>query len=83
MSDRPKMLTVKQVSDIHGVSVATLRRWIAEGRINGAEQSEIKIGSGNVWLIPENAEIPVPEAAGKRHPNYEFSPKNLGISDLS
>lgn len=77
------MLTVKQVSDRTGVSVATLRRWIAEEKIKGAEQSQIKIGSGRVWLIPEDAEIPTPEPAGKRHPNYELSPKNEGITQLN
>lgn len=74
--------TLKQVSDRTGVSVATLRRWIAEGKIPRAEQTNIKIGSGYVWLIPEDAEIPTPEPAGKRHPNYELSPKNEGITQL-
>ena len=77
------MLTVKEVSDCTGVSVATLRRWIAEGKIKGAKQSQIKIGSGRVWLIPEDAEIPTPESVGKRHPNYELSPKNEGIAQLN
>lgn len=83
MSDKPKMVTLKQISDKHGVSVATLRRWIADKKIPGAVQSEIKIGSGNVWLVPEDAVIPTPEAAGKRHPNYEISPKNDGITQLN
>lgn len=77
------MLTLKQVSDKTGVSVATLRRWCTEGRIPGAEQSTIKIGAGYVWLIPENAEIPTPSEEGKRSPNYHQSPKNLGLTEFA
>lgn len=69
-------ITIKQMSDRTGVSVATIRRWIVEGRIKGAEQTQFKIGAGHIWLIPENAEIPVPDEVGKRSPNYELSPKN-------
>lgn len=74
-----QLLTLKEVSKRHGVSVATLRRWIAQGDIPTAQQSQIKIGSGYVWLIPDDTEIPTPEAAGKRHPNYINTPKNAGL----
>jgi hypothetical protein len=76
------MQTIKQVSDRTGISTATLRRWIAEGKIKGAERSQIKIGSGNVWLLPDDVEIPEPEEAGKRHPNY-VTPKNEGLTQLN
>lgn len=79
----PNMLTLSEVSKRHGVSVATLRRWIAEGRIPTAEQSQIKIGSGRVWLVPEEAEIPVPIDQGKRAPNYNHSPKNEGLTQIN
>jgi len=69
-------LTLKEVSQKHGVSVATLRRWIGQGKIPQAEQTQIKIGSGYVWLIPEEAEIPTPVEEGARHPDYDRSPKN-------
>lgn len=75
-------LTLKEVSQRHGVSVATLRRWIAQGKIPSAEQSQIKIGSGHVWLIPENAEIPTPVEEGARHPDYDRTPKNEGLTQL-
>jgi predicted site-specific integrase-resolvase len=75
-------LTLKQVSEKHGVSVATLRRWIAQGKIPSAEQSEIKIGAGYVWLVPENAEIPIPIDEGARHPDYDRTPKNEGLTQF-
>jgi hypothetical protein len=83
MTDETNKLTLKQVSDKHGVSVATLRRWIAEGKIPSAEQSKIKIGAGYVWLIPEDAEIPTPIDEGARHPDYNRSPKNLRINEFA
>jgi hypothetical protein len=69
-------ITIKQMSDRTGISVPTLRRWCVTGRIDGAEQTQFKIGAGNIWLIPENAIIPIPDEVGKRSPNYELSPKN-------
>lgn len=76
-------LTLKQVSEKHGVSVATLRRWIAEGKIPTAKQSQFKIGAGYAWLIPEDAEIPVPIEQGKRSPNYNHPPKNEGLTEFA
>ena len=38
-----------------GVSENTLRRWLREGLIPGAEQD----GKGRPWRIPEDAECPV------------------------
>lgn len=79
----PNYLTLKQISEKHGVSVATLRRWIAEKKIDGAKQSQFKIGAGYAWLIPENAEIPIPIEEGKRSPNYNQSPKNEGLTEFA
>jgi predicted DNA-binding transcriptional regulator AlpA len=78
----PKYLTLKQVSEKRGVSVATLRRWIAEGKIPKAKQSQFKIGAGYAWLIPEDAEIPEPIDEGKRSPNYNH-PKNERINEFA
>lgn len=78
-----EMLTLTEVAKRHDVSVATLRRWCAEGKIPGAEQSPIKIGKGRVWLIPDNAEIPTPINEGARHPDYDRSSKNEELSGLS
>lgn len=80
---KKKLLTLKQVSEKHGVSVATLRRWIAAGGIPQAIRSEVKIGSGYVWLIPEGVDIPVPSPSGARHPNYHRTMKNEDLTELS
>lgn len=70
-------LTVKKVSDQTGVSVATIRRWCEEGKVPGAHQSVITIGSGRVWLIPEEsvAKLPEIQPAGRRSPKYKKNPK--------
>lgn len=77
-----QLLTLKEVSDRTGVSIPTLRRWCAEGRIKEAVQSPIKTGTGRAWLIPDTAEIPVPAEEGKRAENYK-PPKKEGLIEFA
>lgn len=50
-----KMITVSEAAKITGSSSATIRRLCENGTIKGAIKSQIKIGNGFVWLVPENA----------------------------
>jgi excisionase family DNA binding protein len=70
------LLTVSQVAERTGASVATIRRKCERGEITGAHQSQIKIGNGYAWLIPETSiESITLVDAGKRSPIYGGKPK--------
>lgn len=65
------LLTVSQAADKIGASVATIRRWCEQGKLTGAHQSQIKIGTGYAWLIPDTSlENKTLADAGKRSPIY-------------
>lgn len=50
-----QVIGVPMLAKKWGVSENTLRRWLHEGLIPGAEQD----GKGRPWRIPEDAECPV------------------------
>lgn len=56
--------TLKELSKQSGVSMATLRRWCSEGKIEGA------ILAANAWFVPKGATLPTIQPAGKRAPAY-------------
>lgn len=65
------LITVSEAAKKIGASVATVRRMCEQGKIPGAHHSQIKIGKGYAWLIPETS-LPKIElkAEGKRSPAY-------------
>lgn len=65
------LITVSEAAKRIGASSATIRRLCESGKIKGAHQSQVKIGNGYVWLLPETA-IQTIELSneGKRSPKY-------------
>lgn len=65
------LITVSEAAERIGASVATIRRWCEQGKLAGAHQSQIKIGTGYAWLIPETSlDKKIVVDAGKRSPIY-------------
>ena len=49
------LITVSEAAKRAGASVATIRRLCEQGKIAGAHQSQVKIGNGYVWLLPDTS----------------------------
>jgi predicted site-specific integrase-resolvase len=71
----PKMLTVREVADRFDVASSTVRMWLKEGLLNGAELKESP--AGQYWVIPETIlrEFNKPKAGRPRKPLSELKGK--------
>jgi hypothetical protein len=71
----PKMLSVREVAEKFEVASSTVRMWLKEGLLSGAELRETP--AGPYWAIPETVlrDFTKPKAGRPRKPLSELKSK--------
>jgi hypothetical protein len=81
------MYSTEQLSRIFGVSLATINKWVATGRLVGIERSTIdrqaRIPENTIWLSPTGEQVPVREVVERYIQNQDMKTVQMDDQDYT